>query len=46
MNSSMMRDYVEYVGDYLLQLLGFAPLFLKTNPVSAFVMRLAEGPLT
>ncbi|KAI0708390.1 putative ribonucleoside-diphosphate reductase small chain B [Earliella scabrosa] len=32
MNAAMMGDYVEYVGDYLLQLLGFPPLFLKKNP--------------
>ena len=35
MNVSMMQDYVEYVGDYLLHLLGYAPLYLKRNPVSA-----------
>ena len=42
----MMRDYVEYVGDYLLQLLGFPRLFLKANPVSALLMYVADGHLT
>ncbi|KAI0723582.1 putative ribonucleoside-diphosphate reductase small chain B [Earliella scabrosa] len=32
MNASMMHDYVEYVADYLLQMLGYPQLFLKRNP--------------
>ncbi len=35
MNVDMMRDYVEYVGDFLLQGLGLEPMFMKANPVSA-----------
>ncbi len=33
MNARLMRDYVEYVADFLLVELGFAPLFGKNNPV-------------
>ncbi|KAI0683471.1 putative ribonucleoside-diphosphate reductase small chain B [Earliella scabrosa] len=32
MNSSLMGDYVEYVADYLLGMLGLAPLYGKDNP--------------
>ncbi|TFK89705.1 putative ribonucleoside-diphosphate reductase small chain B [Polyporus arcularius HHB13444] len=32
MNVDMMRDYVEYVGDFLLQGLGLEPMFMKANP--------------
>ena len=34
MNAALMRDYVEYVADFLLLALGYAPVYLKTNPVS------------
>ncbi len=33
MNARLMRDYVEYVADFLLVELDFAPLFGKKNPV-------------
>ena len=33
MNSVMMREYVEYVADYLLDMLGLEPLFGGNNPV-------------
>ncbi|KAI0710042.1 putative ribonucleoside-diphosphate reductase small chain B [Earliella scabrosa] len=32
MNVQLMRDYVEYVADYLLSLLGYPPLFYSKNP--------------
>ncbi|KAI0684408.1 putative ribonucleoside-diphosphate reductase small chain B [Earliella scabrosa] len=32
MNVQLMRDYVEYVGDYLLSILGYSPLFYSKNP--------------
>ena len=34
MNAGLMRDYVEYVADFLLVALGYTPLFMKANPVS------------
>ena len=34
MNNALMSDYVEYVADYLLGMLGVAPLYGKENPVS------------
>ena len=37
MNSALMRDYVEYVADYLLGMLGVAPLYGKKNPVSVYL---------
>ncbi len=33
MNAKLMRDYVEYVADFLLVELGLSPLFGKRNPV-------------
>ena len=35
MNATLMRDYVEYIADYLLKQLGFPALFKKPNPVRA-----------
>ncbi len=39
MNAKLMRNYVEYVADFLLVELGLAPLFGKKNPVSLRVHR-------
>lgn len=33
MNVQLMRDYVEYIGDYLLSTLGYRQLFYSKNPV-------------
>ena len=41
MNVQLMRDYVEYVGDYLLSILGYSPLFYSKNPVSGVFVCLA-----
>ena len=35
MNAGLMRDYVEYVADFLLGQLGMQALFGKCNPVRA-----------
>ncbi len=32
MNVNLMKDYVMYVADRLIQQLGFEPIFLKQNP--------------
>ncbi len=37
MNAKLMRNYVEYVADFLLVELGLAPLFGKKNPVSLHI---------
>lgn len=34
MNASLMRDYVEYVADFLLTELGYTVHYGKSNPVS------------
>ena len=32
-NAAMMREYVEYVGDFLMKEMGFCELFGANNPV-------------
>ena len=39
MNITLMKDYVEYVADFLLEQLGYDAFYGKANPVSSGTQR-------
>ena len=39
MNADLMRNYVQYVADYILEMLHMEPLYGTTNPVSTVLLR-------
>ncbi|TFK81784.1 putative ribonucleoside-diphosphate reductase small chain B [Polyporus arcularius HHB13444] len=43
MNVDLMKDYVEYVGDFLLQGLGLEPIFEKPNPFPFMETTVVDG---